>query len=87
MNSRRRGDSFFDNAWKCIVSAYKGNGWVATFTDPFTTALYSWETQKLGNWIDDIHENLFPQDTGGVEVMSGGIPTGSGAPKGMQQGK
>lgn len=78
MNSRRRGDSFFDNAWKCIVSAYKGNGWVATFTDPFTTALYSWETQKLGNWIDDIHENLFPENAGGNSmsgVVTGVTPT------------
>lgn len=59
MNSRRKGDSFLNNAWNCIVSAYKGTGWVATLTDPATTALYSWETQKLGDWIDDMHEKLF----------------------------
>lgn len=59
MNNRRKGDSFLKNAWNCIVSAYKGTGWMATLTDPVTTALYSWETQKLGDWIDDIHEKLF----------------------------
>lgn len=59
MNARSRNDSFLKNAWKCIVSAYKGSGWVATLTDPMTTALYSWETQKLGDWIDDMHEKLF----------------------------
>ena len=64
MNTRRKGDSFFNNAWKCIVSAYKGTGWMATLTDPFTTSLYSWETQKLGEWIDDMHDKLF-EDGGG----------------------
>lgn len=59
MNARRKSDSFLKNAWKCIVSAYKGSGWVATLTDPVTTALYSWETQKLGEWIDDMHDKLF----------------------------
>jgi hypothetical protein len=59
MSSRRKGDPFIKNAWQCIVSAYKGSGWMATFTDPVTTALYTWETQKLGDWIDDVHEKLF----------------------------
>lgn len=59
MNSRRKGDSFFKNAWNCIVSAYKGSGWMATFTDPVTTALYSWESHELGDWIDDLHNTIF----------------------------
>ena len=59
MNSRPRKGSFIKDAWKCIVSAYKGNGWVATLTDPMTTAIYSWETQKLGEWIDDMHDKVF----------------------------
>lgn len=59
MNKRRKGDSLLKNAWKCIVSAYKGTGWMATLTDPSTTALYEWETQKLDEWIDDVHEKLF----------------------------
>lgn len=62
MNARRKGDTFWGGAWKCIVSAYKGSGWMATLTDPFTTALYSWEAQKLGNWIDDMHEKVFGND-------------------------
>lgn len=61
MNSRRKGDSFFKNAWNCIVSAYKGSGWVATFTDPITTALYSWESRELGDWIDDIQDKIFDE--------------------------
>lgn len=71
MNARRKNDSFIKNAWKCIVSAYKGTGWVATLTDPFTTALYTWETQKLGDWIDDMHEKLFEHG----EVGSSGMPS------------
>lgn len=59
MNARRKGDSLLKNTWKCIVSAYKGTGWMATITDPATTALYTWETQKLDEWIDDAYEELF----------------------------
>lgn len=69
MNARRKGESFFNNAWKCIVSAYKGTGWMATLTDPITTSLYTWETQKLGDWIDDMHEKLFEHGEGGSAAM------------------
>lgn len=62
MNARRKNDSFFKNAWKCIVAAYKGSGWMATLTDPLTTALYTWETQKLGDWLDDMHNKLFEHE-------------------------
>ena len=86
MNARRKGDSFFKNAWNCIVSAYKGTGWVATLTDPFTTALYTWETQKLGNWIDDMHENLFEHEEGGSSAMPSmsdiSAPSSSSLPEG-----
>lgn len=59
MKVRRKGDSFLDNAWNCIVTAYKGNGWMATLTDPLATSLYTWETKKLGGWIDDAYEMIF----------------------------
>lgn len=65
MKSRRKEASFLSNAWNGIVSAYKGTGWVATFTDPGTTALYAWETQKLSDWIDDMHEKLFESEEKG----------------------
>jgi hypothetical protein len=97
MNARRKGDSFFNNAWKCIVSAYKGTGWMATLTDPLTTALYSWETQKLGNWIDDMHEKLFEQAKGSSSAMpsmsdvsnpsSSSSPNRNPMPNGGQSGK
>ena len=86
MNARRKGDSFLNNAWKCIVSAYKGTGWMATFTDPLTTALYTWETQKLGDWIDDMHEKLFEHGEGGgsaIPTMNDvAIPSSSSLPEG-----
>ena len=69
MNVRRKGDSFLDNAWKCVVSAYKGTGWVATLTDPLTTALYSWETKKLDNWIDNMHDKIFESGGSGSTSM------------------
>lgn len=65
MKIRRKEASFLSNAWNGIVSAYKGTGWVATFTDPGTTALYAWETQKLSDWIDDMHEKLFEREEKG----------------------
>lgn len=86
MNTRRKGDSFWNNAWKCIVSAYKGTGWIATLTDPITTSLYAWETQKLGDWIDDIHEKYFENSDDGSSAMPSmsdvGTPTAASQPVG-----
>lgn len=59
MNARRKSTPFFKNVWNCIISAFEGTSWVATLTDPATTALYTWETQKLDDWINDMHEKLF----------------------------
>ena len=59
MNARKKNDSFLKNAWNCIVSAYKGSGWMATLTDPIATALYTWEAQELGGWLDDMYEDVF----------------------------
>ena len=59
MNARRKSTPFFKNVWNCIISAFEGSSWVATLTDPATTALYTWETQKLDDWINDMHEKLF----------------------------
>lgn len=58
MNARKKGTPFLKNAWQCVVSAYKGTGWVATLTDPIATALYEWETQELTNWLDDMHDKI-----------------------------
>ena len=77
MNVRRKGDSLLKNAWKCVVSAYKGSGWMATLTDPATTALYSYETEKLDDWIDDLHEKWFSDETSTASAPSapgGGKP-------------
>lgn len=77
MNVRRKGDSLLKNAWKCVVSAYKGSGWMATLTDPATTALYSYETEKLDDWIDDLHEKWFSDETSTAPAPSapgGGKP-------------
>lgn len=65
MKTRQKNTPFLKSAWNCIVSAYKGSGWMATLTDPATTALYTWEAQKLDDWIDDLHEQLFESDENG----------------------
>lgn len=82
MKSRRKGDSLLKNAWKCIVTAYKGTGWVATLTDPFTTSLYSWETQKLGDWIDDMHEKLFDNGASAAAAPSAAAMPSQPSPAG-----
>lgn len=58
MKSLRKEDSFWKNAWKCVTSAYKGSGWMATLTDPLTTALYSYETSKLDDVFDDLYNKI-----------------------------
>lgn len=60
MKVRRSNTPFIRNAWKCIVSAYKGTSWTATLTDPFTTALYSYESTKLDDWVEHLHDQFFP---------------------------
>lgn len=94
MNVRRKGDSFLDNTWKCIVSAYKGTGWVATLTDPAATALYTWEAQKLGEWIDNIYstkpKTADPsQSKGNASPTQGNTPPAQGTmpvvPSGMEK--
>ena len=86
MNARRKNDSFLKNAWNCIVSAYKGTGWMATLTDPFATALYSWETQKLGDWIDDVHDKLFDHESNVNAAMPNMNSTSSPTPSSTSSG-
>ena len=62
MKVRKRGASFLKNAWNCVISAYRGSSWTATLTDPFTTALYSYETTKLEEGITSLHDKLFPAE-------------------------
>lgn len=62
MNSRRKGDSFWSNAWQCVVQAYRGSGWIATLTDPVTTALYSYETVKLDDAFNALHKSWFEKE-------------------------
>ena len=87
MNARHKDTPFLTNAWNCIVTAYKGSGWMATLTDPATTALYSWETQKLGDWIDDLHEKLFDGDAGSTPAVGATAPTGANPTSGGQAGQ
>jgi hypothetical protein len=72
--------SFLANAWDCVISAYKGSGWMATLTDPVVTALYSWETKKLDEWVDDAHEKLFPGSSSAKAVSAN--PSGASSPNG-----
>ena len=83
MNTRRKSDSLLKNAWKCTISAYKGSGWVATLTDPATTALYDYEAQKLDDWMNDLHDKWFSGEVS-PSASSGSTPNTSskGKPSG-----
>ena len=75
MNARRKGTPLMKNVWNCIISAYKGSGWIATLTDPATTALYAWETQKLDDWVNDMHEKIFESN----DIVNSAMPVSSSA--------
>ena len=62
MKVRKKNTPFYKNVWKGVISAYKGNGWMATFTDPAATALYEWEAKEIGEWIDEMHDKVFPNE-------------------------
>lgn len=42
------------NAWDCIIDAYRGTGWIATLTEPVTTVLYDFETNKLNEMFNSL---------------------------------
>lgn len=52
MKQGKSSNDFFGESWKAIVTSYKDKGWVTTLTDPISTAIGQYETQKLNNWLD-----------------------------------
>lgn len=78
MNARKKSAPFIDNLWKSIVTAYKGAGWIETFTDPITTAIYTRETAKLNEW--------FGLPTAGAAAAKGAAAAGAaqGKPAGAK---
>lgn len=88
MKARKKGTSFLRNAWDGIVTAYKGSGWVETFTDPLSTVIYNYETERLNDWL-----NLTTTETTGSAAGMAGPSATTGAAGGasasaviMQQG-
>lgn len=52
IKSRRRNEKFTKQLWNSIVTAYKGSGWVETFTSPLVNVIQNYEAQELNNWLD-----------------------------------
>lgn len=75
IKSRRRSNSFWKNAWNCIVQSYKGSDWVATLTDPITTALYSFESTKLSESFVKLKDKLSSDDSGTTPAAAAATPT------------
>lgn len=55
LKKRQRKASFWQTAWKSIVTAYKGTGWVQTFTDPVTNTILDYQGKELNNWLGKIN--------------------------------
>ena len=54
MKARRKNTEEEKNAWECIVDAYRGTGWIATLTEPMTTVIYKYESNKLGEVFNSL---------------------------------
>lgn len=54
MKAHRKNIEEQKNAWDCIVDAYRGTGWVATLTEPMTTVIYKYESNKLGEMFNSL---------------------------------
>lgn len=52
IKKRKRKATFWNTAWNGIVTAYKGTGWVQTFTDPISNVILNYESKKLNEWLD-----------------------------------
>lgn len=52
LKKRQRKATYWKSAWQGIVTAYKGSGWVQTFTDPLTNVILNYEGQKLNELLN-----------------------------------
>lgn len=52
MKARKAGDSFMQNAWKEIKTAYLGSNWVKELVDPAVTRILEYETKQLHELLD-----------------------------------
>lgn len=80
MKQRRRNASFWQNALQAVTTAYVGSNWLTTITDPFSTALYSYETTKLNELVDDLKEQW------GATSAAGAAKAGATQARSQQQG-
>jgi len=91
MKARKKNKSFWSNALSAITTAYIGNNWITTITDPLATALYSYETQELNNWLDLDTSAAAKAAAAGAAKPAGqqqgapqANPAGQGAPQGAK---
>lgn len=76
MKQRQSGKSVLGNLWSAVYTAYKGTSWVTTLTDPFATALYQYETQKLNDWLDLAQSPAGGQQGAGKQTAKPATGTG-----------
>ncbi len=85
IKARQRKASFWDTAWNSIITAYKGTGWVQTFTDPLTNVILSYEGKELNDGLGlttSSGANISSAKSATSSQANGTAPSG-----GMPQGK
>lgn len=87
IKSRKRKASFWSTAWNGIVTAYKGTGWVQTFTDPLTNVILNYEGKELNKWlgITSSSASSAPNTSANSAAKQGSAGSGNNAK--MQGGK
>lgn len=91
IKQRKRKTSFLQAAWSGIVTAYKGTGWVQTFTDPLTNVIVNYEGKQLNDWLNLTGTSNASGASSAAKssaTSQSGAGASSGAPTGgMPQGK
>lgn len=83
IKKRQRKTSFWSTAWNSIATAYKGTGWVQTFTDPLTNVILNYEGKELNNWLGiSTSATSSSVSAAATKQTSGGANSGAGRQNG-----
>lgn len=82
ITERRKGDSFWTNAWSQIKIAYIGNNWVQEVVSPITTVLLDEESTQLHKLLD-LNKLQKTNAASGASNQKGGAANGNTGAAGM----
>lgn len=90
IKARKRKSSFLNTAWNGIITAYKGTGWMQTFTDPLTNVILNYEGKELNDWLGITTASSISGAGAAALKLSTSQTSGSATPNmasGLSQGK